>query len=110
VAIAAACRANEAAGVGVDIEDISRMDPKLRRHVLGPLDKAPEDADVAMLTATFSLRESLFKALQGRDAEAIYIRWSGGRVEAGVEGRQTPLRYGWSAAAGHVLSWCLLDG
>lgn len=109
VAVAAACRAGEAAGLGIDVEDVSRMDPKLRRHVVGPLDTVPEDADTTLLTATFSLRESLFKALQGRSADAIYVRWDDGRVEAGVEGDPTRFRHGWTCAAGHILSYALIE-
>lgn len=110
VAIAAACGADAAAGLGVDVEDVARMDVKLRRLIVGPLDRVPEDADPMLLTATFSLRESVFKALRGQGAAGIYIRWTGAAVEAGVEGAARPLRYGWTCAAGHVLSYCILDG
>lgn len=85
------------------------MDLKLRHHVVGALDRVPEDADATILTATFSLRESLFKALGGQGAEAAFIRWDGAAVEIGVAGRPLALTYDWACAEGHVLSYCLIS-
>jgi 4'-phosphopantetheinyl transferase EntD len=108
IALAAACPTAEARGVGIDIEDIARMDRSLRPYVTGPLDRLPDDAGPEQLTATFSLRESLFKALGGAPTERLFIRWTADAVEAGVEGETVPLRYGWRRVGGHVLSYCLV--
>jgi 4'-phosphopantetheinyl transferase EntD len=105
IAVAVACPAVDTGGIGVDLEDIGRMDVKLRRLVVGPLDRVAEDVDAERLTATFSLRESLFKALPGADPHAIFIRWDRGRVEAGMAGAN--LRYGWTRAGARVLSYAL---
>lgn len=107
IAVAIAAPAALAAGLGVDIEDISRMDLKLRRLIVRPHDHVPEDADVARLTATFSLHEALYKALGGEGADAAFVRWDGDRAEIGVEGRPLDIRCGWTRADGHILSWCV---
>lgn len=107
VALAVACRDDVAAGVGVDIETCARMDLAWRRLIVGPLDRVPE-GDVLKLTATFSLRESLFKALGGRVREGGYVRWDGEGVEVGVEGMDLALSWGWTLAGACVISWCVL--
>ncbi|HTI66908.1 MAG TPA: hypothetical protein VL460_05095 [Caulobacteraceae bacterium] len=106
-AVAVACRSGAAGGVGIDVEQIARMDPALRHYVVGPLDRVPGDADAERLTATFSLRESLFKAVPGVDPQALYVRWDGDAVDCGVEGEALALSYGWSAVDGHIVSYCV---
>jgi 4'-phosphopantetheinyl transferase EntD len=108
VAVAVACRSDAARTIGVDVEVLARMDLSFRRHVLAPQDSLPEDADAGQLAVVFSLRESLYKALSGRDAQAIVVRWTGERIEAGIEGGPAP-RCGYRCAAGHVVSFCLIE-
>jgi 4'-phosphopantetheinyl transferase EntD len=108
LAVAIAAPAAVAAGLGVDVEDVSRMDPKLRRLIVRAGDRVPEDAGAALLTATFSLREALYKAVGGR-GEGLFVRWDGQAAVVGVEGHAPPLRWGWAQRDGHVLSWCVLD-
>jgi len=112
LAVAVACRAEAAAGVGVDIERFDRMHSGLRRYVLGAADRFPEDAGPQELTLAFSLREAVFKALDPQmqaGLERIELGWNEGAISA----RLIPgpldarLSYGARRLDSHVLSLCL---
>jgi len=112
IAVAVACPAAAAEGVGVDIERIDRMDPALRRFIVHETDRLPEPAGVHELTLAFSLRESLFKALDPeaqRSLRRIDLDWT--RPGVGVSlvppGLGDRLRHVTADAAGHVLCLCI---
>ena len=108
IAVALACADRDARGLGVDIETVARMDPKLRRHVLGAHDRVPPEAGAERLTACFSLKESLFKALPDPNPERLFVRWDGDAVEIGEQGSEHALAYGWRRAGPHLVSVCIL--
>lgn len=113
IALAVACRSDRAEGIGVDIEPVSDAITALRGYVVRPRDRLPRDAGVAQLTATFSLRESVFKALRGQGAtlfDAIGVAWDADRATASVAGADGPLHCTYGQLDGHVLSVCLAGG
>jgi 4'-phosphopantetheinyl transferase EntD len=109
LALAVACRAEEAAGLGVDIERIDRMQPGMARHIVHAEDRFAPNAGALELTVAFSLRESLFKALAAQDQQRVKtatLRWEGSAITAELVPPlpHVQLRHDWRVAAGHVVT------
>lgn len=111
IAVAVACRSGEAAGIGVDIETVARMDPAWRRYVVRAADRCPEDAGPEALTRGFALREAVFKALEpaAQKGARIDLSWADdGAVEAVIAHGQTGrLDQNVTVVGGYVLAVCL---
>ena len=111
IAVAVACRAGEAAGIGVDIEAVARMDLALRPYVVRAGDRCPADAGVEALTRGFALREAVFKALDPAEQKVarILLNWTDeGAVQAEISQGQTGrLDQNVAVVGGYVLTVCL---
>jgi phosphopantetheinyl transferase (holo-ACP synthase) len=118
-AAAAACRAHEASGLGIDLERVGRMDLAWRSHVIQANDRIARSAGVLELTIVFSLKESLFKALagagEGRLVGDMSICWDDLTGDPQLEWAATApagrpeVRWGMRKLDEHVLTFCLLD-
>ena len=68
---AAVARADDIAGIGIDVEDLSRFQPELLRYVLSPGDTTRNSrglrsgVDSCLGAALFSAKETLYKCLNG---------------------------------------------
>lgn len=68
---AAVARADDIAGIGIDVEDLSRFQPELLRYVLSPGDTTRNSlglrsgGDICLGAALFSAKETLYKCLNG---------------------------------------------
>jgi 4'-phosphopantetheinyl transferase EntD len=113
IAVALASPATAARAVGIDVEPIDGVGPELRRHILGQGDRLPQTAGPTELAATFSLKESLFKAFGQIDrttARDAVLSWTDDLGGPSVEARAYPdLIYGWRRAGGHIVSLCLVE-
>ena len=113
VAVAVACRADAAAGIGVDIERIDRVEAGMARFIVKPGDRFPEAAGPAEWALGFSLREAIYKAMD-RSGQASLDRIDLAWGEEGIIARPVPapppIRYAARRAGDHVLSVCIRHG
>ncbi len=112
IAVAIACRHDAAEGVGVDIEQIARMDMAYRRYVVRAGDQCPEEVGPADLTRGFALREAVFKALGPAlqtTVRHIGLHWvENDRIDVTLHPAQpVALDYRVGVVDGHVLAVCL---
>ena len=112
VAVAVACRTDAFAGLGVDVEQVARMDPRFARYIVRASDRLPPGAGPRELTCAFALREAVFKALDRPSQKAltrIDLTWEGaGEVAAAlVPPFDLDLDYRLTNVCGHVLAICL---
>jgi 4'-phosphopantetheinyl transferase EntD len=111
-AVAIAARADDVAGLGVDIEQVERMKPAYARFIALGHDRLGDDPCTETLTRAFALREAVFKALDGSGQGAL------GRIDLTlskdglVEARPFPDQPGrmdsrTATVGAHVLAVCL---
>jgi 4'-phosphopantetheinyl transferase EntD len=108
LAVAVACRDVDAAGLGVDVERIGRMEPGLARYIVGHADRFPDNYGATELTLAFSLRESLFKALP-RERQGVLRRIDLDLIARGTPAMLDPpaddgLEHRLCVAGAHVLT------
>ncbi len=83
---AAVARADDIAGIGIDVEDLSRFQPELLRYVLSPGDTTRNSrglrsgVDNCLGAALFSAKETLYKCLNGLQAGSVRFRRCRNRV------------------------------
>jgi len=113
LAVAVACRADLADGIGVDIERIDRVEPGMARFIVRPADRFPETAGPEQWAMGFSLREAIFKALDRDDQRGlsrIDLEWSEDGIAARPVPASPPIRYVARRVGDHVLSVCVRHG
>jgi enterobactin synthetase component D len=112
-AVAVACRAEAAAGIGVDIERIDRVEPGMARFIAKPGDRFPDATGPAELAMGFSLREAIYKALDRaaqKGLSRIDLDWTEAGITASPIPAQAPIRYAARQVGDHVLSVCVRLG
>lgn len=104
VAVVAECR--RLAGLGIDIEPLAPVPPRLAAAILAP-GEVSESFEHGLLRA-FAAKEAVFKACgaQQPDFRRIRVRWGPGetgfiaRVDADVE----PIAGAWGTSQGHIVA------
>ena len=112
-AVAVACLDDQAAGIGVDIERIDRVEPGMARFIAKPGDRFPDATGPAELAMGFSLREAIYKALDRagqRGLSRIDLDWAEDGITARPVPAQSSIRYAASRVGEHVLSVCIRLG
>ena len=112
VAVAVACRAGALTGIGIDVEEVARMDPRFARYVARRHDRLPDPAEPRELTQAFALREAIFKSLDPptqKTLRRIDLAWgAGGRIAATLAPHGGfPHEHRLAQTGGHVLALCL---
>lgn len=109
--VAVATKRGRLAGLGIDIEPLAPVPPRLAAAIL-----APGEGFEHGLLHLFAAKEAVFKACDGRqpDFRRIHVRW--GPDETGFVARvgadPRPIAGAWGIAQGHIaaLAWSVEEG
>lgn len=111
VCVAVAAKQGRLASLGIDIEPLVAVSPRLAAIVL-----APGESFEHGLLQVFVAKEAVFKACKRRepDFRRIHVRWApdetGFIAHVGADPR--PIVGAWGLAQGHIaaLAWCAAEG
>lgn len=104
--IAVAAKRGRLAGIGIDIEPLAPVSPRLASAILAP-GEGGESCEYALLRA-FVAKEAVFKACGAGqpDFRRIHVRWGAGEAAfvARIGADARPIAGAWGTSQGHIVA------